>query len=125
MPYESTSGLNVFNHYGPRESGGVRGVFKTEGYLYEYVIDLEGESLPFDFVSYPGGVAVFEVDETFVEGNVTALTIGGVAVLAATRAAPVILAADNTGVIAQTGGTGGKLIVRFKNVAGAAARVPA
>jgi hypothetical protein len=119
MAYENSAGIGVSNQYGPRGTGGERGVFKTEGYLYEYVIDLSQSAIDFPFVSYPGGVAVFEVDVTFATGTLTSLEIGGVEVVGATSTVPVVLAADNTGVIEQTGATGGKIIVRFKNVAGA------
>lgn len=117
MAYESNTGLNVSNHYGPRGTGGTRGVFKTEGYEYTYVWNLEDTGLPFTFPVYPGGVKVVEVDDSFAEGTVTALTIGGVAVFAATEAAPVTIPEGNTGVLAQTGGTGGLLVIRFRNVA--------
>ena len=111
MGYEANTGLNVRNHYGPRDSGGTRGVYKTEGYQNEFVINLDRTALP---VLFPRNVEVTSVDETFVTGNVTALTIGGVDVIAATEAAPVGIVAANTGVIVQTGGTAGYIIVRYK-----------
>lgn len=117
MGYESNTGLNVSNYYGPRGTGGTRGVFKTEGYQYEFVWNLEDTGLPFKFPIYPGGVEIVAVDDSFAEGTVSAVTIGGVAVFAATEASPVMLAANNTGVLAQTGGTGGVLVIRFRNVA--------
>lgn len=111
MAFETTSGLGVNNHYGPRDSGGTRGIYKTEGYYNEFVINLDRAALP---VKFPVNVEVVGVDETFVTGNVTALTIGGVDVIAATDAAPVAVVTANTGVIAQTGGTAGYIIVKYK-----------
>jgi hypothetical protein len=119
MPYENSAGLQVNNFYGPRGSGGTKGVIKTEGYQNEYAHNLKIAGLPFKFDIKPGGVYVTKVDISFATGPVTAYTIGGVNVFAATEAAPVFLAANNTGVIAQTGGTAGVIVVKYKNVAGA------
>ena len=111
MAYESNTGLNVNNHYGPREAGGTQGVYKTEGYDSEFVWNLDGDTLD---VLFPRNVEVTGVDETFVTGDVTALSIGGVAVIAATEAAPVGITSANTGVLAQTGGTAGYIVIRYK-----------
>lgn len=112
MAYEDSAGLNVHNHYGPRTSGGTQGVYKTEGYYNEFVWNLDSENLD---VLFPRNVEVIGVDETFVTGDVTALTIGGVAVIAATEAAPVGIVTANTGVLAQTGGTAGYIVIRYKS----------
>lgn len=114
--YENSAGLNVSNHYGPRDSGGTLGNIKTEGYQNEFSHNLDRAGLPIKFPIYEGGVWVTKVDINFATGPVTAYTIGGVAVFAATDAAPVFLAANNTGVIVQTGGTAGTIVVRYKNV---------
>jgi hypothetical protein len=111
MPFSNTAGLGVNNHYGPRDSGGTRGVFKTEGYDSEFVWNLSATGLP---VKFPTNVEVTGVDVTFVTGTVTALTIGGVAVFAATEAAPVGVVTANTGVLVKTGGTAGVLVIRYK-----------
>lgn len=112
MAYEDSSGLNVNNHYGPRVSGGTQGVYKTEGYYNEFVWNLDGDELP---ILFPRNVEVIAVDQTFTTGTVTALTIGGVDVIAATEAAPVAVVAANTGVLVQTGGTAGYIVVRYKS----------
>lgn len=117
MAYESNTGLNVSNHYGPRETGGTRGVFKTEGFQYEFVWNLEQSGIAFDFPVPEGGCEVVQVDIFFDEGTTTAVSIGGVAVIAATEAAPVAIAGNNTGVLAQTGATGGCIVIRYRNVA--------
>lgn len=117
MAYESNTGLNVSNHYGPRVTGGTRGVFKTEGYQYEFVWNLEDTGLPFKFPVPDGGCEVTQVDIFFDEGTTTAVSIGGVAVIGATSAAPVAIAANNTGVLAQTGATGGLIVIHYRNVA--------
>lgn len=43
MAFEDKSGLNVSNHYGPRDSKGTRGVHTTEDGRRQYVIDVEGD----------------------------------------------------------------------------------
>ena len=111
MAYEDSAGLNVNNHYGPRASGGTQGVYKTEGYYNEFIWNLDGSVID---VLFPRNVEVIGVDETFTTGDVTALSIGGVAVIAATEAAPVAIVSANTGVLAQTGGTAGYIVIRYK-----------
>ena len=117
--FEKNTGLNVNNYYGPRDSGGTLGQLKTEGYQNEFVYNIAaaGKAIDFKFPVMPGGVYVTKVDISFATGPVTALTIGGVAVFAATDAAPVSIPAGNTGVIVQTGGTAGTIVIRYKNVA--------
>lgn len=117
--FENTAGLNVRNWYGPRKTGGVRGFIKTEGYRNDFEVDLTIVGIPFIHPIAKGGIWVTKVDTSFVTGTVTALTIGGVNVFAATDAAPVFLAQANTGVIVVTGGTAGPIIIGSKNVAGA------
>jgi hypothetical protein len=117
MAYENSAGLNVHNHYGPRTTGGVQGVFKTEGYRNEYVID--GASQGLIYLHPRGdGVWVNGHDFTFAVGTVTSITIGGVEVIGATEAAPIRLFKENTGEVVVTGLTGGKVITYYKNVAG-------
>lgn len=115
--FENTAGLGVNNWYGPRRTGGVRGIFKTEGFRYEYDHNLNIAGIPFKFDIKKGGVYVTKVDISFATGPVTAYTIGGVNVFAATEAAPVFLADTNTGVIVQTGGTAGNIVTSYKNLA--------
>lgn len=117
MGYEANTGLGVSNFYGARDSGGTRGVFKTEGYQNEFVWNLELTGLPFKFPVPVGGVEVVQVDTYFDEGTTTAVSIGGVAVLAASEASPVAIAGNNTGVLAQTGATGGVIVIRYRNIA--------
>jgi hypothetical protein len=111
MAFENSAGLGVSNHYGTRVSGGTQGVFKTEGYENQFVWNLDSAVLP---VKFPRNVEVIGVDETFATGDVTALSVGGVAVIAATEAAPVGIVSANTGVLAQTGGTAGYIVIRYK-----------
>lgn len=117
MAYEDSAGLNVHNHYGPRVSGGEQGVFKTFGEDNEWVVDLPLSGLNYKF-PVRNNVKVYHVDTTFATGTVSAVTVGGVAVLAATEAAPVQIPEGNTGVVAQTGGTGGYIIIKYHNVPG-------
>lgn len=119
--FENSAGLGVNNWYGPRTTGGTRGIIKTEGYQNEFAHDISETGLPFTLplAHLTGGVWVTKVDISFATGPVTAYTIGGVNVFAATEAAPVFLASTNTGVLVQTGGTAGVIVVKYKNVAGA------
>lgn len=45
MSFENSAGLNVNNHYGPRESGKTVGVVKTEGRVYEASIYIDSETI--------------------------------------------------------------------------------
>lgn len=117
MSYEKSSGLGVHNQYGPRNSGGEQGVFLTDGYRNEYVVSLPMSGIDYKFPQ-GNGIKVTGVDITFATGPVTALTIGGVNVFAATDAAPVAIPEGNTGVIVQTGGTAGQIVIQYKNVSG-------
>ncbi|MND20267.1 Bacterial Ig-like domain (group 2) [compost metagenome] len=117
MAYENSAGLNVTNHYGPRETGGGVGVFKTEGYSNQMVID--GPSQGLVFLSPRGdGVWITGHDYTFATGTVTSVTIGGIEVSGATDAAPIRLFKENTGEVVVTGLTAGKVVLFYKNVAG-------
>lgn len=115
MGFESNTGLGVNNFYGARETGGTEGIIKTEGLYNEYSVALSG-SLGFTFPVLEG-VKVTGIDKTYATGTVSAISIGGVSVNAASEASPVTIPSTNTGVIAQTGGTGGVVIVKFKRKA--------
>lgn len=117
MSYEDSAGLNVHNQYGPRVAGGEQGLFLTDGQRNEYVLNLPLAGL---YNKFPvrNNVKVTGVDLSFAVGTVSALTIGGVSVLSATDAAPVAIPNGNSGVVAQTGGTGGTIVIRYINVPG-------
>lgn len=117
MAYEDSAGLNVHNQYGPRTSGGEQGVEKTFGIKNQYVVNLPMSGLDYK-MPIRNNIKVIGYDAAFVTGTVTALTVGGVDIKSATEAAPVTLASSNTGVVAQTGGTKGDLIIYYINVAG-------
>ena len=117
MGFESNTGLGVNNHYGPRDTGGTEGVTRTEGVTNEFLKDLDSGGLSFGFPSPATGkpsVWVTEVDLSQVDGSVTAETVGGVDVSGATPEAPVEIAAGNSGVVALTGSTGGKVLIKYK-----------
>lgn len=114
MSFENSAGLGVNNHFGPRTTGGTQGVYNTDGYEGEFTWEI-GEDLGSLF---PRNVEVIGVDQTFATGTITALTIGGVDVIAATEAAPVGVVPANTGVLAQTGGTDGVVVVKYKKAPG-------
>jgi|15BtaG_2_1085339.scaffolds.fasta_scaffold00697_8 hypothetical protein len=113
--YESGSGLNVNNHYGAREVGGTEGVVGTEGVSNEFMEDLDNSQLGFGFPVTNGQAYVTEADVSLLGGTITAISIGGVNVTAATPEAPVQIPADNTGVIVYTGSNGtGKALIKYK-----------
>lgn len=117
MSFESNSGLGVSNHYGPRDTGGTEGIVRTEGTSNEFMKDLDSAGLSFGFPSPATGkpsVWVTEVDISQVTGTVSAQTIGGVDVSAATSEAPVEVPAGNSGVIVLTGATGGNVLIKYK-----------
>lgn len=109
---------NAQSYLGPRKSGGYQGVTLTDGVYNEYEWDLTvpgNTSLTFPVGN---GIKVVGLHKSFVTGAITALTIGGVDITAATDAAPVTIPEGNTGVLAQTGGTAGPLIIKYINVEG-------
>lgn len=120
MAYEDSVGLNVYNHYGPRTSGGTGGVVKTEGSINEFMKDLDEDGINNDF-PVPGesqaSVWVVSCDISQVAGTVSAQEIGGVDISGATLEAPVEITSSNSGVVALTGATGGKVLIRFKKYA--------
>jgi hypothetical protein len=118
MAYEDSAGLNVHNQYGPRKSGGEQGVFRKEGFDNEFVVSLPLLQLDAYKLPVRNNIKVYKVDTTFATGTVSAVTVGGVDVLPATEDAPVQIPQGNTGVVAQTGGTGGYIIIKFHNVPG-------
>lgn len=117
MGYEATSGLNVSNHYGVRDTGGVEGVIKTTGLENEYAVNVDGDGVLGFVFPVINGVEITGVDETFSTGAVSAITIGGVDIDAASAAAPVELVSSNTGVVSITGPTAGTVIVTYKRLA--------
>tara|TARA_R110000772_G_scaffold144025_1_gene253582 strand:- start:13458 stop:13817 length:360 start_codon:yes stop_codon:yes gene_type:complete len=118
MSYESTSGLGVSNHYGVRSTGGTEGIVKTEGLINYYTVNFDGDG-PLGYL-FPviDGVEVISVDaDTFGTAGVETVTLGGVDIVAASEAAPVSIAAGNTGVIATTNITAGTLVIAYKRLA--------
>ena len=116
MGFENSAGINVSNHYGVRTTGGTDGNIKTEGTYNEYVFDLGSEKIGFPFPVL-AGCKVVGVDKTYATGTVTAIAIGGVSINAASEGSPVTIADTSTGVITQTGGTAGKVIIKYKRLA--------
>jgi len=73
MSYESSAGINVFNQYGARQTGGAVGVETSDDSITRVRFDLTGESLNSGFlppVSIPKGALFLSyrlrVDEAFV-----------------------------------------------------------
>ena len=114
MSYEANTGLGVSNQYGPRDSGGVKGNLPSSGYKKEFVVNLDGTGPVIKFPVVDGRAYITGYDASFVTGTVTDIDIGAVDVDAATEAAPIRIPANNTGVVVQTGGTAGDLIIHYK-----------
>lgn len=115
MPYSSGSGLGVSNQYGARAAVGVKGELNVDGYEQIFVVNLDGTGPTIKFPVVDGTAYVTNFDTTFVTGTVSALTIGGVDISGAdgTPAEYVQIPDENTGVVAQTGGTAGNLIIKY------------
>jgi uncharacterized protein YjdB len=116
MAYENTAGLGVTNQYGPRLTGGEQGVYPSAGVNNEFSIHLPVSGIHYTFPN-TRNIYVYAVDKTFAKGTISAVSIGGVDVTSASESAPVLIPVGNTGVVVQTGGTGGRIIIRYKNVA--------
>lgn len=115
MPYEKTSGLGVNNFYGPRTSGGVQGPDVSSGVLNQFVWFYDSTALLDDRFPIPAGSMVVDVTKP---AGVTAVTVGGTAVQAATWVAPVVAG----GAVAVTGAvTGDKVVITYQKVVGALA----
>lgn len=119
MAYENSAGLNVHNQYGQRTSGGGQGPYEVDGYKNQYVLDLPLSGLDFIFPN-GNGIKVSEIDLNFVVGTVTHIDIGATAVYDSTTPVtlPVTIPENSTGVVTVTGGTGGKVVIGYLNVAG-------
>lgn len=84
MSYESTSGLNVSNQYGPRKTGGSVGIEHSQDSTMSFSVQLTGESLNGTFlprVVVPKGAllkkAWLDVDEAFVVSTSGTVAVGG------------------------------------------------
>lgn len=115
MPYEKTSGLGVNNFYGPRTATGAQGPDESSGVLNSFVWQYDSTALIDDRFVIPAGSSIVDVMKP---AGVTAVTVGGTAVTAATWAAPVIAG----GAVALTGATtGDKVIITYQKIVGALA----
>lgn len=85
MAYEKTSGLNVFNQYGPRDTGGTIGVERSTDSVHQLSIGFTGDSLAVgEFVApvvMPAGARILRyvlvIDEAFtVTGTTPTLLFG-------------------------------------------------
>lgn len=121
MSFESNTGLGVKNQYGQRTATGVRGELEIDGYEQVFVVNLDASAIAFLFPVLDGTAYITGIDTTFVTGgSVSDVDIGVVDVDTATEAAPIQIPYGNTGVIAQTGGTAGNLIIKYKKALAAA-----
>lgn len=114
MGYENSAGLSVHNHYGPRVASGVRGVEPADGVERKLIVKIDPAVALDDQFVIPAGAIV-----TGVTGPVavTAVSVGGTAVKAATEAEPVAVTTAGAPVI--TGGAKGDVvIIKYIHVAG-------
>lgn len=86
MAYENSAGLNVYNQYGSRQTGGTLGTEKSIDSVRTVVMDLTGEMLNSGYtpVMYmPKGAkvikAILRVDDVFVVSAAGTVAIGGTA----------------------------------------------
>lgn len=86
MSYENSAGLGVNNQYGPRAATGVSGFEPADGVERKFIWVYDPATLLDDRNTIPTGSIVTGVTKPT---NVTAVTVGGTAVTAATEAAPV------------------------------------
>lgn len=115
MAYEKTSGLGVNNFYGPRTATGAQGPDESSGVLNSFVWQYDSSALLDDRFVIPADSAIVDVKKP---DGVTAVTVGGTAVTAATWAAPVIAG----GAVELTGATtGDKVIITYQKIVGALA----
>lgn len=105
MSFESNTGLNVSNHYGPRDTGGTVGSKHTTDNARIYNLDLDvlpSQSTPAD-VYVQAGTLVQAVIFEGTAGTAT-VSVGTVDVTAADYAAPIAVPAG--GNLIYTKGTG-------------------
>lgn len=116
MGYETMRLRGVSNHYGARDTGGTQGV--NPDYA-GYSINFDGPRLNFILpVSAECATVITGVNSALTVGAITALTVGGVDVSAATEDAPIVLPKGNTGVVVATGPTAGTLIIKYSKFMG-------
>jgi hypothetical protein len=115
MAYENSAGLGVNNFYGPRTATGAQGPDESSGVLNQFVWQYDAGALINNRFQIPAGSAIQDVMKP---AGITAVTVGGTAVTAATWAAPVIAG----GAVAVTGATtGDKVIITYQKIVGALA----
>lgn len=92
MSYESNTGLNVSNHYGPRETGSEKGVYTTKDSRTIYAIDVPESGLVQEIPVKAG--AIVENVEAHGTAVVTTLVVGAQDISTATWGTPVVVTAD-------------------------------
>lgn len=113
MAFESNTGLNVSNHYGPRATGGTIGAQVSDNAARIFVIDMDGDTQPADAI-VPVGALVQEVIFEGTAGD-AAVLVGAQDITAATYAVPVKVT-DTDGNLNFTNSTGAgkvKVVVMY------------
>lgn len=82
MAFEANSGIQVANHYGPRDTGSTAGVERTTKSLNVFSVEITGKSIQEGFISpfvMPEGAKILRafltVDEAF-DAGVTGFSLG-------------------------------------------------
>lgn len=92
MSFESNTGLNVSNHYGPRDTGGEKGVYTSQDSRSIYTIDVPETGLVQDIPVKAG--AIIENVEAHGTAVVTTLVVGVQDISLATWGTPVVVTDD-------------------------------
>lgn len=113
MGYEANTGLDVSNHYGPRERGSEKGVYTSQDSRTIYAIDVPQTGLVQNIPVTAGSV----VENVEIHGTaaVTTLGVGIQDVSTATWGTPVVVSAD--GDLEGTFTGEGKVTVTINKVA--------
>lgn len=119
MSFESNTGINVSNHYGPRAVGGTVGAQTTDNGMRIYNIDLDvafTERTP-AVVTLPADVTVQDVIFHGTAGTAV-ISVGGVDVTAAEYATPIAVPAGGALTYAKGTGTGKVSVMTVTKIAG-------
>lgn len=110
--------LRVSNQYGPRLSGGGKGVVRTAGGENEAVVNFTATGPLYDQYVIPAGSLVTDVRGYNLTGTIATATVGALSVALAddgddTTWVPIVTAGD----LAVTGPTAGYVVVKYRHYA--------
>ena len=114
MNFLNQAGLGVKNLYGARNAGGVKGELEMDGHEQVFVWNLDDNGPTILFPVLDGSAYITQVDVTFATGTVSDVDCGATDIDAASIGTPINIPNANTGVLTQSGGTGGNIIIKYK-----------